>query len=79
MAPKALRVFLLNVWIKGSGVCVSAIRASQNLLTQMEFIICNCDIYDNNTGKFLLSMKELYLNIDSNNLLIEFIKYERRR
>ena len=61
-------------------------RIYQGLITkisepkqQMEFLILNCDIYDNNTGKFLLSMKELYLNIDINNLLIEFIKYERRR
>jgi hypothetical protein len=61
-------------------------RIYQGLITkisepkqQMEFLILNCDIYDNNTGKFLLSMKGLYLNIDSNNLLIEFIKYERRR
>ena len=46
---------------------------------QMEFIICNCDIYDNNTGKFLLTMKELYLNLNIDNLLIEFIKYEKRR
>lgn len=45
----------------------------------MEFIICNCDIYDNNTGKFLLTMKELYLNLNIDNLLIEFIKYEKRR
>lgn len=46
---------------------------------QMEFIICNFDIYDNNTGKFLLTMKELYLNLNIDNLLIEFIKYEKRR
>ena len=45
---------------------------------QMEFIICDCDIYDNNTGKFLLTMKELYINLNSNNLLIEFIKYEKK-
>ena len=37
---------------------------------QMEFIICNSDIYDNNTGKFLLTMKELYLNLNIDNLLI---------
>lgn len=59
-------------------------RIYQGLITkisdpqqQMEFLISDCDIYDNNTGKFLLSMKELYLNINSNNILIEFIRYEK--
>lgn len=55
-------------------------RIYQGLITQisepreqMEFIIANCDIYENNTGKFLLNMSRLYLNINSKNLLIEIL------
>ena len=61
-------------------------RIYQGLITkisdpqqQMEFLISNCDIYDNNTGKFLLTMKESYLNINKNNLLIEFIEYVKKQ
>mgnify|MGYP003335903713 FL=1 len=40
---------------------------------EMEFILNNCEIYDNINGKYLLSMKKIYLNLDPKNILIEFI------
>ena len=39
----------------------------------MEFIICDCDIYDNNTGKFLLTMKELTSIIGNGNKFVNRI------
>jgi hypothetical protein len=40
---------------------------------EMEFILNNCEIYDNINGEFLLFMKKIYLNLNPKNILIEFI------
>jgi len=40
---------------------------------EMEFVLNGCEIYDNINGKYLLSIKKIYLKLDPKNILIEFI------